>query len=180
MVKEDEQGRVTFSYLQEILSYSPDNGQWRCKKAYSPQSYPGKKVGWMHDQGYCCLTINNKKYKLHILAWFYMTGVWPKVDIDHIDNNRSNNKWLNLREATPSQNGANSLLNTNNTSGYKGVSWNKIRQKYEVYIKIGYTKKHLGLYKTLEKSSAVYDEAALKYFGEFALTNAMLKERQIG
>jgi len=91
--------------------------------------------------------------------------------IDHINGNTLDNRKENLRIATYSQNRGNSKRYRNNTSGYKGVSWNKNRQRWEACI--GYQNKYiyLGLYTTKEEAALAYNEAAKKYFGEFANLN---------
>jgi AP2 domain. len=93
------------------------------------------------------------------------------IIIDHKDRNRLNNQKENLRPCTKIQNGANRGLNANNKSGYKGVSWNKRDNCYQVMIK-NYGKK---IYITNTKDPIVaakaYDTKAIELFGEFANLN---------
>lgn len=90
---------------------------------------------------------------------------------DHIDTDGLNNQRSNLREATRGQQQANRNRFKNNTSGYKGVSWHKKTQKWMVRISIN--KKHifLGYFDDIKGAARAYNEAALKYFGEFAVLN---------
>lgn len=162
---------ITLEYLREILDYNSDMGFfiWKKGKPKSRGRYTkkvGRVAGW-DCNGYKCITINNRDYYLHRLAWFYMTGKWPLHDIDHIDLNKKNNRWNNLREATHIQNCRNRFINKNNTSGFKGVSWSKRHEKWEANIHINYKKKFLGYYKTAELAHAAYCEAAEKYFEDF-------------
>lgn len=87
---------------------------------------------------------------------------------DHINRNPLDNRRGNLRIATRSQNGANTKLNANNTSGYKGVSFHKGNGKWQAQIKVNQHKKALGYFNTPEEASDAYREAALEHFGEFA------------
>jgi hypothetical protein len=90
--------------------------------------------------------------------------------IDHANGDRLDNRASNLRPATPSQNGANSKLNRNNKSGYRGVSRHK-DGRWVAAIKINGRKRHLGLFDTAPQAARVYDRDALAEWGEFAATN---------
>ena len=87
------------------------------------------------------INIGKKKYRLHRLAFLYMTGELPSGDIDHIDANGLNNKWSNLRDVSRSINRRNARIPSNNTSGVTGVNWNKTLIKWEIRLcgkNIGY------------------------------------------
>ena len=91
---------------------------------------------------------------------------------DHRNHNGLDNRRFNLRTCSPGQNRANQRLRKNNTSGYKGVSWDKSRGKWQVGIKpFGEKRRALGRYSDKETAARAYDEAARRLFGEFALTN---------
>lgn len=79
-----------------------------------------------------------------------MTGSDPVSLIDHIDGVRINNAWDNLRQAANEENGRNRGASRNNTSGYKGVSFDKRAGRYEAYVNIGGRKNSLGLFETAE------------------------------
>ncbi len=88
--------------------------------------------------------------------------------VDHRNNDGLDNRRENLRLASNSQNLANRGLNTNNKTGYKGVSWNTLCNKYEAYIRVQGKRKHLGLFDTAEEAHKAYCDAAKEHFGEFA------------
>lgn len=90
---------------------------------------------------------------------------------DHIDGDGLNNRRVNLRLATNSQNLANRRIFTVNTSGYKGVAWNKNCGKWQAQIGIEGKTHYLGLHVRVEDAAIAYDEAARKLFGEFARLN---------
>lgn len=142
--------------------------------------------------------------KLSKIKWYYRKnegyavgnlpspekGVYPKVlmhryimdapkgkQVDHINGNKLDNRKSNLRIATASTNKANCGLRKSNTSGYKGVSIQKGRtKKWAAQIKVDYNRIHLGYFYTKEEAALAYNEAALKYFGEFAKLNILKEE----
>lgn len=97
---------------------------------------------------------------------------FPKSGIDHIDGDGLNNQRLNLRLATNAQNQWNSGLRIDNTSGHKGVCWNKNAKKWKAQIRC--KSKYqilLGYFKTKEEAAKAYDNKAKEFHGEFARTN---------
>lgn len=95
------------------------------------------------------------------------TGEWPK-QIDHKDGRRGNGKWNNLRNATHSQNQMNSSVQVNNNTGYKGVSYNSTRDKYQAQIKKDGKPYFLGYFDIPEEAYKAYVEAARQLHGEYA------------
>ena len=95
-------------------------------------------------------------------------------DIDHRNGDTLDNRKTNLRLCTHEENTCNSLMRSLNTSGFKGVSFRKDKNCYRGYIQHKGKLFHLGSYKTAKEAALVYDEAAIKYFGDFAKTNKML------
>ncbi len=96
-----------------------------------------------------------------------MTGEWPADQIDHINRIRSDNRWSNLRAATPQQNTANSFR-VDNTSGKKGVTWNKQAGKRQAQICVNGKNYHLGRYNDIEDAAVAYSNIAKILHGEFA------------
>lgn len=117
------------------------------------------------DTGYVRIGLFGKRILAHRLAWLYMTGSLPKEQIDHIDGNRANNKWDNLREANNAQNNRNGGLRVNNTSGFKGVYFNQ--GKWRAQITVDYKVKYLGTFSSAEEGHLAYIAASKKYHGEF-------------
>ena len=93
------------------------------------------------------------------------------LQIDHKDQNPLNNRKNNLRKCTNAQNSRNSKIPKNNKSGYKGVSWHKASCKWRAQIGYNYKCIPLGLYHCKDEAAKAYNEAAIKYFGEFASLN---------
>jgi hypothetical protein len=162
---------ITAEGLREVLSYSPENGEFTwivghggTKSGAAGYTRPCRADG----SQYRVIGIGYKTYLAHRLAWLYVYGAWPAHEIDHADLDGLNNRIGNLREATRAENGCNRGINSNNKSGYKGVSWSKQRGKWQARIMLDYRTKFLGLFDTAESAHAAYVAAATELHGEFA------------
>ena len=90
---------------------------------------------------------------------------------DHINRNGLDNRRSNLRLATGTQQVANTRLRSDNTSGYRGVSWDKLHSKWTADIYAYGKRYHLGRFASAASAARAYDEAAQELFGEFASLN---------
>lgn len=97
----------------------------------------------------------------------------PKTTVDHKDGNGLNNIRENLRVCTQLQNSRNYPIPHNNTSGYKGVSWNKIRKKWQAKISVCGVRKSMGYYDDPKDAAIAYNHGALEYHNEFANLNVV-------
>ncbi|MGE0038076.1 MAG: HNH endonuclease [Xanthobacteraceae bacterium] len=102
------------------------------------------------------------------MAWLYVTGTWPIEHVDHINGIRSDNRFVNLRLATNSENARNSRRRINNACGYKGVHYKKRLKKFVAQIRVAGRVFHLGVFRTADEAHAAYCKAAKEHFGEFA------------
>lgn len=100
-----------------------------------------------------------------------LMGVNDELLVDHIDGDGLNNRRSNLRLATREQNNRNQRLVKRNSSGFKGVSWDKKERKWLAQIRVDGRSRNLGRYKTPEQAHAAYCAASLKIYGEFARHN---------
>ena len=122
---------------------------------------------FVNGNGYV-VTSNYKKH-MHRVIMDVDGDNWTNVQVDHIKTDqRNNNIKSNLRIATPSQNGMNKSLYSNNTSGYTGVYWNKSRNRWTAYISIDKKFVCLGFYKDKEDAIKARKEAEEKYYGEYS------------
>lgn len=131
--------KLTQEYLKECLDYDPETGifTWKerpvhhfkaTKKRTSKHicnwwnnRFAGKKTGSLNTNKDVGIFLNHKQYKAHRLAFLYMEGYIPEYEVDHIDRNRSNNKWNNLRHVTGVCNCQNRKVKSTNKSGVTGV-----------------------------------------------------------
>jgi hypothetical protein len=151
--------------LRKLLNYDPATGVFRWRVRKGPYNV-GAIAGSIHPpKGYREICIDGKIYRANRLAWLYMTGKWPKLEIGYINHKKSDTRWANLRAMTPSQRGATSR--TRNKLGVRGV-WITKSGKYVARIKVAGKKKYLGLFDTIEKASVAYARAAKDAFGQFA------------
>lgn len=94
-----------------------------------------------------------------------------KIEVDHKDHNTLNNQKSNLRLATKSQQHMNQKIRSDNQVGYKGVSWRSPPNKYIVRITVDGKRIEVGRFDDKIEAAKAYDEAAIRYYGEFAYTN---------
>ena len=168
--------KLTKTELHRILCYNPLSGNfmWRISPSntISVGSIAGSISCGRSGNGllYRRIQIYGSGYPASHLAFLYIKGNWPSGEIDHVDGNSLNNRFLNLRQATQSQNLANRSVQKNNKLGIKGV-YRTPRGRYRAQIgKDGKVIK-LGHHNTSEAAARAYRKAAKKYFGEFAKWN---------
>lgn len=149
---------ITQEYLKKEFSYNPDTGWFVSSSGLASRK---------NYKGYILFKIKGKDYRAHRLIWFYVTGKWPKAQIDHENNVKHDNRWINLREANNQLNHYNLLKPKNNTSGAKGVRIVP-SGRFEARIKHNQKTITIGFYKTLEEASNAYLERAKQYAKEFA------------
>ena len=148
---------LTQARLKKILNYNPETGIFRWLVSTGPRAVVGAEAGWKTAQGYRTVEINSKAYRLHRLAWLYMTGKFPYPEIDHINGVKLDNRWKNLREATKFLNMQNRRkANKNSVSGVLGAHFNDRLGKYCAVIWDGKKQKHIGVYETAAQAHAAY------------------------
>lgn len=159
---------LTQELLKEYLKYNPDNGLFTWIKDYGKNIKSGIDAGCENSIGYIQIGIFGKKYLAHRLAWFYMNGTWPTECLDHIDRNRKNNTYSNLRLASYTNNAQNKKIQNNNTSGFKGIIKCNDGATFRSRIKVDGSVIHIGCFPTQEEAHIAYCFAALEYHKDFA------------
>ena len=174
MGRQSIDGSLTVAELREKLSYDPLTGlfTWpkrrRTGRLNSHADFPAghRKTG--KYGGYIVIRLNFQLYRAHRLAWFYVHGEWPNGEIDHINSDPTDNRIANLRIATSSGQRMNSRRRSDNTSGTKGVWYDKRRSKWIAEVMVDGKKHHIGQFATLLEAKGARIAAAERLHGEFA------------
>lgn len=145
---------LTHQRLLEVIDYNPTTGLFLWRKSISAVS-AGSIAGCKRPDGYIIIQIDNHQYGAHRVAWFYVHGAWPVDEIDHKNQDKSDNRINNLREVAPLINMHNRKCLSTNKLGIAGV-W---RDKDKFRAKLIFAGKAylLGTHDTPEKASAVYE-----------------------
>lgn len=153
-------------YIRFICTYDADSGSfvrvmkksWRGNwvKCYS---IPNSVTAY----GYLQMSVEGRPYAVHRLIWLHVTGSFPECDIDHIDGNRLNNSWVNLRSVTRRENLRNSGIRVDNTSGVPGVSFAKDRRLWCAYIETGEGRKYIGHFRVFDDAVKARRGAEVEY-----------------
>lgn len=153
--------------LRELLDYDPETGvfTWKVSKgSVKKGDVAGRGKTWQ----YVRIVIDGQAYLAHRLVFAHMHGVWIDECVDHIDGDKHNNSRDNLRPATYTQNKFNTPVRSDNTSGYKGVSFCKREKKWRSYVSSNGRQRWLGYFDTAEEADAAARAAREKLHGEFA------------
>lgn len=173
--------KIKASDLKKYLICDPDRGvlfwKHRPREMFTSEcsfrswntKYAGREAFTSCDSdGYRHGKILGFSFRAHRVIWAVKTGEWPKGEVDHINGDILDNRWENLRIATHSQNMKNRGAPSNNTSGYKGVSFHRKKGKWRAAIHSEGKKYHLGYFNSAELASQAYEEAAKIHHGNFA------------
>ena len=172
--------------LNGLLDYDPDTGRlfWKYRDDM-PKNRNTRRAGMeaftsVGNHGYRQgdFTYQGKKYAMlaHRAIWAMVTGSWPSGQIDHIDHDRTNNKWANIRECTPRQNLQNLNARGAGTSRFKGVSRYKggarAHLKWHARAKCADgKKKYIGSFDCEIAAAQAYDRFVSSEHGQFAVLN---------
>lgn len=147
---------LTLARLKTLISYDPETGVFTRVGFRKGRGRAGSKAGTFDDDGYVIVCVDYKSYRANRLAWFYLFGVWPDGSIDHINGDRSDDRWCNLRE----------ISNQENSQNRHGPNAGRVRQLpigvyssgsgFKSRIRVGGVNHHLGRFDTPELASAAY------------------------
>lgn len=158
----------THQELLEEIEYDPETGLfwWKSKKIGRCMTKP---AGTYRKDGYHQIFIHGLAYLGHRLAWYYVNGEWPEwpSTVDHRDLNRTNNRWDNLRLATPSENSMNC---PRKGSKLKGAFFDERSKRWYSKIQVNHKVVWLGCYDSERQAHEAYAAASEKYHGEFGRT----------
>lgn len=155
--------KITHARLLEVVSYEPETGVFRWKVATSRKTRIGAVMatrskctrGGIYLQG----RIDGRIYRLHRLAWLYMTGAWPCAEVDHINGDPTDNRWLNLRDVPRSMNQQNiRVAKRNSKTGLLGA-FPARGGRFRAAIRTGSEFIHLGHFSTAIEAHRAYIDA---------------------
>lgn len=159
---------ITHDYLRSVIEYDKETGKITWIKTVSSKAPKGSAPTGMDKDGYLVMMLKGRYLRQHRVAWFYVTGEWPKDKIDHRNGVRNDNRFCNLRECDEQDNNRNRAVSRNNTSGVSGVSFQQ--GKWMVRIRLNkHVRQFFGYFDNLELAELVANEARDKYHGDFSL-----------
>lgn len=152
--------------LRELLHYDPASGNFTYLVRAARGTPIGSIAGSVNSEGYRNIRVDGRTYKAHRLAWLYVKGAWPVGMIDHINGDRADNRFGNLREVTRSENLANSRVFRRGKIYPKGVGLRP--QGFCARIQARKQSYFLGYFKSEIEAAAAYEAAARNLFGKYA------------
>lgn len=157
----------TVEFLRDVLDYGAETGVFKWKKTLSQRNPAGNVAGTHDSMGYVTITVQRVLWRGHRLAWYMMTGESPTI-VDHINGDRRDNRFCNLRAATCGQNRANQKVRKDSASGLKGIR--KMKERPVWVVRITHARKHhnIGKFKCLGQAIKAHRLAAEKLQGEYA------------
>lgn len=174
--------KITQKELKELVVYDPETGllfwkprelKWFTNEGKRSQEDIQKqwnnRYAWeqafaiKQENGYLIGGLFKQNFYTHRVIWFYMTGEWPKHDIDHINGIRNDNRWSNLREATRSENLKNQKKRFDNKTGQTGVHFRKNKNDYIAFIHANGKRIHLCVTSSFDEACRVRKQAEIDY-----------------
>ncbi len=151
---------VTAERLMALYDYDSDTGIFTRKTNHGGE-WSGTSPTYVTEDGYLRFSVGGILYRAHRLAWLYVHGRFPSGAIDHIDGDRLNNRIANLRECTLSENAQNAPRHARADSkhGFRGVSFQSQKGKWQARIMVNGRSKSCGLFNTPEEAHEAYLKA---------------------
>lgn len=157
---------LTQARLRRLFNYDPETGVF-VRRVRRGNKRAGSVAGVGDGKGYIRIMVDGTQYRAHRLAWLYVTGKWPRKQIDHVNCVKDDNRFDNLREASNTENSRNAPTRADNTSGHKGVYWHVMSGKWMARITVDRRRVHLGIFAHLEDAAAAYVEASARLHKDF-------------
>jgi hypothetical protein len=155
----------SIDYLHKLFEYRDGELYWKVTKAGGRR--PGMIAGSINGNGYRIVGIDYRKYQVHRIVWA-LCGQPEAEYLDHINGDKTDNRIENLRAASIFENNRNIGLKRNNTSGFKGVSWNKQAKKWVGQVLWNHKNHLAGFFEDKEQCAKAVRELREKLHGEFA------------
>lgn len=156
--------KLPLDVVDKYLEYDPETGDITRKITVSHNAKAGSVAGHIDSDGYRKIGILGNYYKAHRLAWLLYYGVWPDLEIDHINHHKSDNRISNLRSVSKAEQQYNRPSRKDNKSGFTGVLWHKRDCIWEAHIRVNRKRIYLGRFETVEAACAAR-KAAEQHYG---------------
>lgn len=148
---------VDVAQVRELLNYDPETGVFTWRVVRSRMVKAGDVAGSVNAVGYRYITIKRRHYLAHRLAWLFVHGVWPAIQIDHENGLKDDNRLENLREATRSLNQQNQRrAQAGNKSGLIGAHWNPNDRNWRSHIMVNGKTIGLGAFQSAQAAHEAY------------------------
>lgn len=141
------------SRLKQLLSYDPLTGLF-ARVVSNRTDRVGATPGARNTKGHIQIRVDGVLYMAHRLAWLYVFGSFPENQLDHINGVKHDNRLVNLRHCSNKRNSENRKMSSRNTSGYRGVSYDKHLRKFKAYIGHNMESIHVGVFDTVDAAAA--------------------------
>lgn len=157
-----------------LFSYKKETGSLTWRPGFDKKGRPntrlvGQEAGYVGTGNYRVVMINEQNYAVHRIIWKMINGSDPLEEIDHKNNDRLDNKWSNLREATHSQNNHNVPVKKHSVSGIKGIRC--IKGRWYATIRKDYKQYHIGVFDDVNSAIMAHADAAKRLYGSSARPN---------
>ncbi len=159
---------TTVERVRELVRYEPDSGNLVWITRRKGQHPPGSVAGTLGRDGYIKVRIDGLTYQAHRLIWLWFTGAWPENEIDHINLDKSDNRWCNLRPATHMENMINVRVRRD---GLKGAYFDKKKKHWYSNIRVKNKQFRIGTFSCEMDAHLAYCRASKEYHGEFSRTS---------
>ncbi len=161
--------KIPVEVVRFLLAYDRATGKfsWKVNVGGGRKTLGLAGAANTHSKGYVLIGLFGKRYLAHRLAWVIVKGEWPSHEVDHRNGKPEDNRWCNLRKATPTQQRINSKLYATNTSGFKGVYFNCRRDKWYASITRNHKSYHLGTFSSAKAAAWAYNKAARRLHAEW-------------
>ena len=156
---------ISRAEADKLFAYQDGELIW--KVSLSNRAPKGSKVSGVNPAGYKRLRVRGDLYMAHKIVWLLHHGYIPGM-VDHIDGDPGNNRIENLRLCGKTTNGYNAKISKRNTSGVKGVSWNKMNKNWRAGIQVDGKRVEVGSFPSKSEAISAISKARYKYHGEFA------------
>jgi len=163
----ERSGMPTVARLHELFSVSTNGDLVRKISCRSKKATAGDVAGSPNAWGHLKVMVDGQMIYNHQVVWAMTHGEWPTKAIDHVNGLKTDNRPDNLRLASSTENNHNRGVNRNNRTGFRGVSRDSRRNKFQAQITVDGNHMYLGHFDSAEEASRVYEAKARELHGDF-------------